>query len=421
MLDPKLLRNNPQQVIDALKRRRADVSLVEKFTEADGKWRTLTFKVEDLKKQRNSNSEEIGKLKKSGNDAKELVIQTKAVGDKIKQLEDDLKNVEEELRQIILEIPNIPHLTVPEGVNSRDNVEIRKWGSPRKFSCKPKSHDEIGTKLGLFNFEEAVKLSGSRFVVYHGLGAQLERALANFMLDVHTKENGYEEVMAPVLVKPECFEGTGQLPKFAEEIFKCPEDSLYLIPTAEVSVTNLHRDSILPYEKLPIKYCSYSPCFRREAGSYGKDVKGIIRQHQFNKVELVKFVDPYKSYDELEKLTSDAEKILQKLGLPYRVVALCTADLGFSSAKTYDLEVWFPSEGTYREISSCSNFEEFQARRANIKFKRDINSKPEFVHTLNGSGLAVGRTLAAILENYQNEDGTFEIPEVLKPYANIRI
>lgn len=418
MLDPKLLRNNPQNVIDGLKRRHADVSLVQKFIEIDEKWRTLTFKIEDLKKQRNVNSEKIGKAKKTAEDVKELVIQTKAIGDKIKELENDLTIIESELRQVMLEMPNLPNHTVPEGGDERDNLEVRRWGEPKKFTFKPKTHDAIGEALGILNFEEAVRLSGSRFVVYHGMGAKLERALINFMLDTHTKENGYEEVFAPLLVKPECFEGTGQLPKFGEEIFKCEEDKLYLIPTAEVSVTNLHRNEILSFAKLPIKYCCFSPCFRREAGSYGKDVKGIIRQHQFNKVELVKFVDPQKSYDELEKLTNDAEKILQKLGLPYRVVMLCTGDLGFSSAKTYDIEVWFPSEGRYREISSCSNFEDFQARRAEIRFKRDAKSKSEFVHTLNGSGLAVGRTLAAILENYQNEDGTVEIPDALKSYLD---
>ena len=419
MLDPKMLRNNPQQVVNGLKKRHADTSLVEKFISTDEKWRTLTFKVEDLKKQRNVNSEEIGKRKKAGEEAKELVSQTKIIGDNIKEVEDDLRVVDEELRQIILTIPNIPHHTVPDGIDSRSNLEIRRWGEPKKFSFKPKPHDELATNLGLMNFDESSKLSGARFVVYHGDGARIERALINFMLDLHSKENGYQEVLAPVLVKPECFEGTGQLPKFAEEIFKCTEDNLYLIPTAEVSVTNLHRQEIINIEKLPINYCSYSPCFRREAGSYGKDVKGILRQHQFNKVELVKFVDPQKSYEEHEKLTADAEMILQKLGLPYRVVLLCSGDLGFSAAKTYDLEVWFPSEGTYREISSCSNFEDFQARRADIKFKRDAKAKPEFVHTLNGSGLAVGRTFAAIIENYQNEDGSVTVPEALRPYLGI--
>ncbi len=421
MLDSKLLRNNPQLVVDSLKKRHADSSLIEKFISMDEKWRNLTFKVEDLKKLRNSNSEKIGQLKKSGEDAKDLVSETKQLGGRIKEIEDDLKVVDEELRQIILTIPNIPHHTVPEGTDSRSNLEVRRWGEPKKFSFKPKSHDEIATKLGILNFDESSKISGARFVVYHGMGAKIERSLINLMLDTHTKENGYEEILAPVLVKPECFEGTGQLPKFSEEIFKCQEDNLYLIPTAEVSVTNLHRQEILNFDRLPIKYCSYSPCFRREAGSYGKDVKGILRQHQFNKVELVKFSEPEKSYEELEKLTNNAEMILQKLNLPYRVVALCTGDLGFSSAKTYDIEVWFPSEGTYREISSCSNFEEFQARRADIKFKRDQKSKPEFVHTLNGSGLAIGRTFAAIIENYQNEDGSITIPEALRPYVGLDV
>ena len=415
MLDPKLLRNNPDKVIEALKSRRADVSLVEKFTEKDKKWRALVHEADELKKQRNTFSEQVGKMKQTGEDSHELIARTKEIGNKIKDIEEDIKIIEEELNQIILFIPNIPHHTVPIGIDSRDNLEIRKWGQIKQFSFKPKSHDELGEKLGILNFEEAAKLSGSRFVVYKGQGAALERALINFMLETHTAENGYTEVLTPVLVNQNCMTGTGQLPKFEEEMFKLKDDPFYLIPTAEVSVTNLHREEIIPAEKLPINYCCYSLCFRREAGSYGKDVKGIMRQHQFNKVELVKFCEPDKSYDEHEKLTADAEKILQKLNLPYRVVDLSTGDLGFSSAKTFDLEVWFPSEGRYREISSCSNFEDFQARRANIRFRKG-NSKPEFAHTINGSGLAVGRTFAAILENYQREDGHIEIPEVLMPY-----
>ena len=418
MLDPKLLRNNPDKIIGALKSRRADVSLVEKFTEKDKKWRAMVHEADELKKQRNLFSEQVGKMKQTGEDSHELIAKTKEIGNKIKDIEEDIKIIEEELNQIILFIPNIPHHTVPIGIDCRDNLEIRKWGEAKQFQFRPKSHDELGEKLGILNFEEAAKLSGSRFVVYKGLGAALERALINFMLETQIKENGYTEVFAPVLVNKACMLGTGQLPKFEEEMFKLKDDPFYLIPTAEVSVTNLHREEIIQAEKLPINYCCYSPCFRREAGSYGKDVKGIMRQHQFNKVELVKFCEPDKSYDEHEKLTGDAEKILQKLNLPYRVVDLCTGDLGFSAAKTYDLEVWFPSQGRYREISSCSNFEDFQARRANIRYRKG-NSKPEFVHTLNGSGVAVGRTFAAILENFQTEDGHVEIPEVLRPHLRV--
>ncbi|MFA4905972.1 MAG: serine--tRNA ligase [Candidatus Margulisiibacteriota bacterium] len=414
MLDPKLLRNNPERVRAALKSRRFDASLVDKFAETDEKWRKLCHAADDLKKKRNEHSEKIGILKLSGEKADKLIAETKVIGDKIKELEDDIQIVEDELLQITLTIPNLPYHDVPEGVDCRDNLEIRKSGEPCQFDFKPKPHNEIGEALKILNFEEGAKISGSRFVVYHGLGAALERALINFMLDTHVHDHGYQEVFAPVLVNAESLISTGQLPKFAEELFKCQDDPFYLIPTAEVSVTNLHREEIL--NKLPINYCCYSPCFRREAGSYGKDVKGILRQHQFNKVELVKFVEPDKSYDELEKLTGDAETILKKLGLPYRVVALCTGDLGFSAAKTYDLEVWFPSEGRYREVSSCSNFEDFQARRANIKYRKEAKAKPEFVHTLNGSGLAVGRTLAAILENYQQADGSVIIPEVLRGY-----
>jgi len=419
MLDPKLLRNNPEAVKEAFKKRKAEADLVEKFKTVDEKWRKLTFKADDLKSRRNEFSDKIGELKKKGEDAKELVIETKAIGEKIKELDDDRKIVDEELRQIMLEMPNIPHHTVPEGVDERDNLEIRKWGAPRKFDFQVKPHHEIGQKLDILDLERAAKMSGSRFVVLKGAGAALERALINFMLELHIKENGYTEVFPPILVNAQSMLGTGQLPKFESDLFKCRDDDLFLVPTAEVSVTNIHREEIQDKEDLPIYYCAYSPCFRREAGSYGKDVQGIMRQHQFNKVELVKFTEPQGSYAELEKLTKDAEKVLQKLELPYRVVALCSADLGFAAAKTYDLEVWFPSQGRYREISSCSNFEDFQARRAGIRYRKDKKDKPGFVHTLNGSGLAVGRTLAAILENFQNEDGTVDIPQALRPYLGI--
>ncbi|HTY13158.1 MAG TPA: serine--tRNA ligase [Candidatus Omnitrophota bacterium] len=415
MLDAKLLRKDPEKVRAALNARRADTSLVDKFMEVDKKWRAITFEADELKKKRNEYSEKVGQMKRAGQDASALMEETRGIGDRIKGLEEEIRKIDLELDDIILYIPNLPHASTPAGSDSSQNKEIRKWGTPRQFSFKPKAHDEIGANLGILDFDRAAKLSGSRFVVYRGLGSALERALINFMLETHTRENGYTEIMGPVLVNRECMVGTGQLPKFEEEMFKLKDDPFYLIPTAEVSVTNLHREEILPADKLPIKYCCYSPCFRREAGSYGKDVKGIIRQHQFNKVELVKFSDPATSYEEHEKLTADAEKILQKLGLPYRVMALCVGDLGFSSAKTYDLEVWFPSEGKFKEISSCSNFEDFQARRANIRFKK-AGGKPEFVHTLNGSGLAVGRTFAAILENCQREDGRVEVPEALNPY-----
>jgi seryl-tRNA synthetase len=419
MLDIKLIRNNPEAVKKGLKTRKADASLVDKFISIDEEWRKLTVKIEEMKAERNKVSEQIGIMKKKKEKADTQIAEMKGLSDKIKEVGEEQKKLEEQLKDIILEMPNLPHLSVPVGIDSRDNIEVRSWGNKGKFSFKPKAHDELGKKLGILNFDQASKISGSRFVVYHGQGAALERALINFMLDVQTKENGYSEVLAPVLVNKKSMLGTGQLPKFEEDMFCCKEDNLYLIPTAEVSVTNLHREEIIPSDKLPINYVCYSPCFRREAGSYGKDVKGIIRQHQFNKVELVKFVEPDNSYEEHEKLTKNAESILQKLGLPYRVVELCTGDLGFGSAKTYDIEVWFPSENQYREISSCSNFESFQARRAGIKFRANPKAKPDFLHTLNGSGLAVGRTFAAILENYQQKDGSISIPEILRPYLGI--
>ncbi|PIS29726.1 serine--tRNA ligase [Candidatus Saganbacteria bacterium CG08_land_8_20_14_0_20_45_16] len=416
MLDSKLIRNNPESVKKGLKVRQGDSSLVDKFLAVDEEWRKVTIEVEELQAKRNKVSDEIAEMKKNKQDASRIITQMKEVSARIKELTDKQKESETAAQKIALEMPNLPHLSVPEGMDSRDNREVRTHGKKPSFKFQPKAHDELGRNLGILNFEQAAKISGARFVVYHGLGAQLERALINFMLDLHTKEHGYQEVMTPVLVNAKSMTGTGQLPKFEEDLFATRDDNFYLIPTAEVSVTNLHADEILEGEKLPVKYACYSPCFRREAGSYGKDVKGIIRQHQFNKVELVKFVQPDKSYDELEKLTKDAESVLQKLGLAYRVVELSTGDLGFSSAKTYDIEVWFPSENQYREISSCSNFESFQARRAGIRFRSNPKAKPEFIHTLNGSGLAVGRTFAAILENFQLEDGSVEIPKVLQPY-----
>jgi len=421
MLDAKLLRNNPDFVIKSLKNRHADMALVNSFIVLDEQWRKLNVETDTLKALRNKVSDDIAKLKQEKKDAGSLIEEMKQVSNQIKDLDVQLTAKEQEVSAILLTLPNLAHATVPIGMDSRDNLEVRSWGEKPGFDFAPKSHENIGEALGILNFKQASKISGSRFVVYHDLGAKLERALINFMLDVHTRENGYKEVITPVLVNPKAMLGTGQLPKFEEDLFKLRDDDLYLIPTAEVSVTNLHSDEILTKEQLPLKYACYSACFRREAGSYGKDVKGIIRQHQFNKVELVKFVEPERSYEEHEKLTNDAEKILQKLGLPYRVVLLCSGDLGFSSAKTYDLEVWFSSENNYREISSCSNFEAFQARRANIKYRPEAKAKPEYVHTLNGSGLAIGRTVAAILENYQQKDGSVKIPQVLQSYVGAEV
>ncbi len=418
MLDPKLIRSNPDSIKTALKKRGDDPSLVDKYLTLDEQWRAKQHEIDELRAKQNKVSDEIAKMKKEGKKADKVISDMKKLSDDIKEQTESLKALEQEVISNALVIPNIPHKSVPEGADSKSNIEIRKHGKSKTFDFKPKPHDEIGKNLGILDFESAARVSGSRFVTLVGLGSMLERALINFMLDIQTKENGYTEVMAPFLVSSDSMLGTGQLPKFEEDLFKCRDDDLYLVPTAEVSVTNLLRDQILKKEDLPVKYASYSPCFRREAGSYGKDVRGLIRQHQFNKVELVEFVEPRKSYDELEKLTKDAESVLQKLGLPYRVVLLCTGDMGFAAAKTYDLEVWFPSEKKYREISSCSNFEDFQARRANIRYREGPKAKPEFVHTINGSGLAIGRTLAAILENYQTKDGNIEIPEVLKPYMD---
>ncbi|OGB87498.1 serine--tRNA ligase [candidate division WOR-1 bacterium RIFCSPLOWO2_02_FULL_46_20] len=418
MLDPKLIRNNPDAVKKGLKNRKADTFLVERFLAIDEEWRKLIIEVDELKAKRNTVSDQVGKMKKNGEAADDIIAEMKGLSTKVKELDEEQKKVEQRLNAISLEMPNTPHISVPVGIDSRDNLEVRTWGDKPKFKFKAKAHDEIGRNLGVLDFERAAKISGARFVVYRGMGAALERALINFMLDIHIKEHGYTEVLTPVLVNAKSMLGTGQLPKFAEDLFRCKDDDLYLIPTAEVSVTNLHANEIVQAKDLPIQYVCYSPCFRREAGSYGKDVKGIIRQHQFNKVELVKFAEPDKSYEELEKLTQEAEKILQRLGLPYRVVELSTGDLGFASAKTYDLEVWFPSENKYREISSCSNFESFQARRAGIRFRSGLNSKPEYLHTLNGSGLAIGRTFAAILENFQQEDDSVIVPEALRPYLH---
>lgn len=420
MLDIKFLRANFEEVKQRLQCRGEDLSDLGRFEELDSKRRELIAKTEVLKGRRNEVSAEIATLKREKKDADQLIIEMREVGDQIKVLDTELKSVEETLENLMLSIPNIPHESVPIGETEDDNVEIRKWGELPEFTFEPKPHWEVADQLKILDFERAGKVTGSRFVFYKGLGARLERALFNFMLDLHVEEHGYEEVIPPFIVNRASMTGTGQLPKFEEDAFRIESEDYFLIPTAEVPVTNLHRDEIISGEELPIKYAAFSACFRSEAGSAGRDTRGLIRQHQFNKVELVKFVKPEDSYQELEDLTANAEKVLQLLGLPYRVLSMCSADLGFTAAKKYDIEVWIPSYGTYREISSCSNFEAFQARRANIRFRRERDAKPEHVHTLNGSGLAIGRTVAAILENYQQEDGSVVIPEVLRPYMGNR-
>ncbi|MGS2780494.1 serine--tRNA ligase [Robertmurraya sp. GLU-23] len=420
MLDLKFLRANFEEVKAKLQHRGEDLTDLGKFEELDRTRRELILEVEQLKSKRNEVSHQVAVLKREKQDADQLIAEMKEVGDKIKGLDDQLRDVEETLEKLLLSIPNIPHESVPVGETEDDNVEIRKWGEIPSFDFEPKPHWDVADSLGIVDFERAGKVTGSRFVFYKGLGAKLERALFNFMLDLHTEEHGYEEVLPPYIVNRASMTGTGQLPKFEEDAFRIESEDFFLIPTAEVPVTNLHRDEILSGEDLPINYAAFSACFRSEAGSAGRDTRGLIRQHQFNKVELVKFVKPEDSYEELEKLTGHAEKVLQLLGLPYRVLSMCTGDLGFTAAKKYDIEVWIPSYETYREISSCSNFESFQARRANIRFRREAKGKPEAVHTLNGSGLAIGRTVAAILENFQQADGSVVIPEVLRPYMGNR-
>lgn len=416
MLDIKLLRSNFEEVKAKLQHRGEDLTDLDKFGELDEKRRKLIVESESLKNRRNEVSSQIAVLKREKKDADHLIKEMREVGDQIKKLDDELRVIEEELNQLLLSIPNLAHESVPVGETEDDNVEIRKWGEIPTFDFEVKPHWDVATNLNLIDFERAAKVTGSRFVFYKGAAAKLERALASFMLDLHTEEHGYIEMLPPYLVNRNSLIGTGQLPKFQEDVFLVEEEDYFLIPTAEVPVTNYFRDEILNVDDLPIKFAAYSACFRSEAGSAGRDTRGLIRQHQFNKVELVKFVKPEDSYDELEKLTRDAERVLQLLELPYRVVSICTGDLGFTAAKKYDLEVWLPSYNTYREISSCSNFEDFQARRANIRFRREPKAKPEFVHTLNGSGLAIGRTVAAILENYQQPDGRVKIPEALRPY-----
>jgi seryl-tRNA synthetase len=417
MLDIKIIREKPEWVKERLRTRGEDYP-IDEILELDKKRRELIQRVENLRHIRREESERIGKLKKEGKEeeAKALSEKVKALSEELKGLEEELKKVEEELEFKMSLIPNIPHESVPFGVSAEDNVVVKRWGDIPKFDFEPKPHWEIGEALGILDFERAGKITGSRFVVYWNEGALLERALINFMLDLHLKKHGYKEVLPPFIVNERALFGTGQLPKFKVDLFKIEEWDYYLVPTAEVPVTNLHQNEILPEEILPLYYVAYTPCFRSEAGSYGKDVRGIIRQHQFNKVELVKFTTPETSYEELESLLLDAEEVLQLLELPYRVVVLCTGDLGFAAAKTYDIEVWAPGQNRFVEISSCSNFEDFQARRANIRYRPKGGGKPRFIHTLNGSGLAVGRTVMAILENYQQEDGSVVIPKVLRPY-----
>ena len=420
MLDMKFVRDNPEKVIEAVAKRNGELNLDE-FLALDKERREITQQVEALKNERNTASKEIGKLRKAGENAEEKMAEVRAIGDKIAADDTRLREIEARLKEIMLTIPNIPAEDCPVGKSDADNPEVRRWGEPRKFDFEPLSHWDIGEKLDILDFERGHKISGARFTVYKGLGSRLERSVVNFYLDLHTSQHGYTEFFPPFIVNGDSMQGTGQLPKFAEDMFKLQGMDMYLIPTAEVPITNLHRDEILNGDDLPLRYCAYSACFRAEAGSAGKDTRGLIRQHQFNKVELVKFTRPEQSWDELESLTNNAERALQILGLPYHVVRLCTGDLGFSSATTYDLEVWLPYANRYREISSCSNFLDFQARRANIRFRRDAKSKPEFVHTLNGSGLAVGRTVAAILENYQQADGSVVVPEALRKYMGIDV
>ena len=419
MLDPKLIERNIDLVGKKLATRGFDTDLSE-FAVLNSRRKEIIKRVEALEHQRNEGSRKVGALKRSGDEDElsRLMPELRSLSEEIKDLNEKKTEVEALLREFLLNVPNMPDSSVPEGPDDTANVEIRKWGEPRNFDFEVKDHVLLGEELDILDLPRATKIAGARFALYKNAGARLERALINFMLDIHTKRHGYTEVLTPFVANTESLTGTGNLPKFEEDLFKLSDTDYYMVPTAEVPVTNIHRDEIIPAEMLPIKYVAYTPCFRKEAGSYGKDVHGIIRQHQFNKVELVRFADPDNSYEELEILTADAAKVLELLGIPYRVVILCTGDMGFSSAKTYDLEVWVPSEGRYREISSCSNFEAFQARRANIRYRKSKGSKPAYLHTLNGSGVAVGRALLAILENFQTEEGNVEVPEVLVPYMD---
>ena len=417
MLDLKFVRENREKVVSEIKKRGIDLD-PEDLIRYDDKRKEFSKKADELKAKKNKVSDEIGKLKREGKEdvAEDKREEMKGISYEIKELDERIKRCEDSISEILLLIPNLPDASVPVGADETGNVEIKKWGEPAKFSFEPKAHWDIGEALDIIDFERAGKITGARFALYKGAAALLERSLISFMLNLHTREHRYKEVLPPFMVNRASMTGTGQLPKFEKELFKVEGDDYFLIPTAEVPVTNIHRDEILEGDKLPIYYTAYTPCFRREAGSYGKDTRGLIRQHQFNKVELVKFARPEDSYNELESLLLNAEEVLKRLNLPYRVIVLCTGDMGFAAAKTYDIEVWLPGQNKYREISSCSNFADFQARRANIRFRREQKAKPEYVHTLNGSGLAVGRTLVAILENYQQEDGTVIVPEALRHY-----
>jgi len=417
MLDLSFVRDNLELVKQGM-RARGLANVLSDFEELDRERRKLLREVESLKARRNKVSDEIASLKKQKQDASHLIAEMKPLSMEIQELDEQAKACDERLREVLRVVPNVPHASVPVGRGSQDNQEVRRWGQPRQFDFEPQPHWDLGPALGILDFERATKIAGTRFAVYAGVGAKLERALANLMLDLHTREHGYTEILPPFVVNSASLFGTGQLPKFKEDLFKLEDTDYWLIPTAEVPVTNLYRDEVLDADRLPLKHCAWTACFRSEAGSYGKDTRGIIRQHQFQKVELVKFTLPENSYDELERLTHDAEEVLQRLEMPYRVITLCTGDLGFSSAKTYDLEVWLPASGEYKEISSCSNFEAFQARRANLRFRRGKAGKTEFLHTLNGSGLAVGRTWLALLENYQQADGSVLVPAALRPYLD---
>jgi seryl-tRNA synthetase len=418
MHDLSFFRNNFDRIAERLSAR-ANVPNLDQFRDLDQQRRAAISRAEQLKARRNVETAEIGKLRREGVDTTERQQQVRAIGEEISGVDEQVKTLDEQFRELLAGIPNVPHESVPTGRDAEENVEVRRCGEPQRFDFEPKAHWDLGPQLGILDFERAAKITGARFALYWDLGAKLERALINFMLDVHTREHGYTEVLPPFMVNSQSLYGTGQLPKFKEDLFKIEGADFWLIPTAEVPVTNIFRDETIEESALPVSLCAYTPCFRSEAGSYGRDVRGIIRQHQFQKVELVKFVRPEQSYDALERLTADAEDILRRLGLPYRTVVLCTGDMGFSSAKTYDIEVWLPGQNGYKEISSCSNFEAFQARRAGIRYR--TGKKSELVHTLNGSGLAVGRTWVAIVENYQQKDGSVVVPEALRPYMDVDV